>query len=64
MESMGRNFKAPRQANEREWKKVEILIQNGFRFFSSGYNGRGTYPKTMGELDEFLRKRKTRKTKP
>jgi len=58
MEIMGRNFKAPRKENKREWNKVEILLQNGFRFFSSGCEGRGTYPKTLGELKDFLRKKK------
>jgi predicted RNA-binding Zn-ribbon protein involved in translation (DUF1610 family) len=63
MEIMGRNFKAPRHANQREWKKIKLLVQNGFRFFSSGYNGRNTYPEKFGELGAFLKKGKAKNIK-
>ena len=60
MEIMGRNFRAPRKENKREWKKVELLVQKGFRFFSSGWEERGSYPKTLGELASFLQKEHNR----
>lgn len=31
---MGRSFKAPRHSDAKQWEKVRLLWENGFRFFS------------------------------
>lgn len=53
MSNMGVNFKAPRQSDKKQWRKVEILRLNGFRF--SGY-GEGHKPQRLNQVDEFLAK--------
>lgn len=52
MQYMGRTFQAPRRNATRQWRKVALLIQAGFRFDS--YSG-GSMPKTLRTVPVFLK---------
>lgn len=54
MHCMGRNFKAPKQNDLKQWKKVEILFEHGFAYHSCGCDGSGYPPATLQEVDSFL----------
>lgn len=54
MHSMGRDFKAPKQNDLKQWKKVEILFEHGFADHSCGCDGPGYRPATLLEVDSFL----------
>lgn len=50
---MGRAFKAPRQSDEEQWQKVQLLYAYGFRFHRYG----GDYeapPERLREVEEFI----------
>jgi hypothetical protein len=57
MMSMGICFKAPRQADVRQWRKVERLYQAGYTYrwekCCPGH-GPGFRPRTLAEIPEFL----------
>lgn len=44
-----RKFKAPKQSDEKQWKKVEALVRHGFLFWSVGE----PYPDTFQEVEAF-----------
>lgn len=48
---MGRAFRAPRQNEVEQWRKVELLVQAGFIFRSSVV---GRYPDTVTEARAFV----------
>lgn len=59
-------FKPPKKRDKKAWKRVELLIQNGFDFSSeyvpfptenSPIKIQINYPKTKGETLEFIQKR-------
>lgn len=53
--SMGRAFKAPRQANVAQWKKVERLWRAGFRFApTTGSREASPYPDRLWEVERFI----------
>ncbi len=52
MQYMGRSFKAPRRAAVRQWRKVELLIQQGYRFESLGTD---PLPGTLRKARDFVR---------
>ncbi|MEO8609923.1 MAG: hypothetical protein ABI690_18665 [Chloroflexota bacterium] len=54
MISMGLDFKAPKRGDVKQWKKVEILYQNGINFHSCGCNGPGYRPRRLDEVEHFL----------
>jgi DNA-directed RNA polymerase subunit RPC12/RpoP len=54
MWEMGRNFKAPKQSDVKQWRKVEALVTNGITFHSNGSHGLGRFPQTIGEVKPFL----------
>ncbi|WP_409178828.1 hypothetical protein [Brevibacillus fortis] len=62
MKDMGHDFKAPKQADVKQWKKVEILYQHGFTYHSCGCGGPGYRPAQLNEVNEFLEKNKRFKT--
>jgi len=47
---VGRAFRAPRQQDIEQWRKVEILARSGFTFWSSV----GRYPDTVSEARKFV----------
>ncbi len=54
MYDMGMDFKAPKQSDIKQWKKVEILFQNGFTYHSCGCCGPGLRPAQLNQVEEFL----------
>lgn len=66
--NLGRNFKAPKRSDDSQWKKVEFLVEHGFRFqkIRIGPNHYDTvaYPKTLEEAKEFVRNYKQYAIKP
>jgi DNA-directed RNA polymerase subunit RPC12/RpoP len=53
MHNMGMDFKAPRRADVRQWRKVQILFTHGFTFHSCGC-GPGLRPVALREVPAFL----------
>ena len=53
MHSMGLDFKAPKQQDIRQWRKVKMLYDNGFTYRSCGC-GPGLRPKRLSEVKPFL----------
>lgn len=45
-----RKFKPPKQADERQWKKVETLLRHGFLFWSVGE----PYPDSLRQVAGFV----------
>ncbi|MBW5466874.1 hypothetical protein GPJ61_03155 [Brevibacillus formosus] len=58
MKDMGYDFKAPKQTDVKQWKKVEILYEHGFTYHSCGCGGPGYRPTQLQEVNEFLEKNK------
>ena len=60
MEMLSRKFAAPRAADADQWKKVQFLVENGFRFHSvfqqlaTGGKQPVRYPTTLAEAKEFV----------
>ena len=56
--ALSRKFKPPARSNERQWKKVEYLVAQGFRFASQRtMTGElAPYPRTLAEAREFVRR--------
>ena|SRR5579863_4864924 len=52
--AIGLDFKAPRQNNINQWRKVELLHSAGVHFGSSGWSGPGRRPKTLRDLREQI----------
>lgn len=48
---MGRALRAPRADDLDAWRSVELLVEAGFRFFSSSSGG---YPSGVREIEEFI----------
>jgi hypothetical protein len=53
MHDMGMDFKAPKKADVRQWRKVEALFAHGVTFHSCGC-GPGLRPVTLREVGAFL----------
>lgn len=56
MYEMGWSFKAPSKRDVNQWKKVQILFAEGFRFFGTGYYESEPLPSTLRDVPEFLKK--------
>ena len=54
MVGMGLDFKAPKQTEVKQWQKVRILCDHGFKFGSCGCTGPGPRPGKLKEVSEFL----------
>ena len=54
MANMGRDFKAPKQKDVDQWRKVEILFEHGFTFHSCGCCGPGYRPAELAEVYAFI----------
>jgi hypothetical protein len=54
MAAMGLDFKAPRQSDIKQWRKVEILFRHGIAFRSCGCAGPGFRPRTLRDVKPFL----------
>src|SRR4051812_10210095 len=53
MKAMGLDFKAPKQNDVRQWKKVEILYAHGYAFHSCGCNGPGARAEALRDVEPF-----------
>lgn len=51
---LSRKFKPPRRSDKAQWAKVEAVFRAGFRFES--LPGYAPYPRTLAEVDEFVRR--------
>jgi len=58
MHDMGLNFKAPRQDNVRQWRKVHMLYAHGLAWHDCGCGGTGPHPHTLREAKDLLAQRK------
>ncbi|HEX8312392.1 MAG TPA: hypothetical protein VF614_13810 [Chthoniobacteraceae bacterium] len=56
VEMMGRAFRAPRTNNSDGWRRVALLVQAGYRFFS--YSS-GSYPSNLRGIREFIATHRT-----
>src|SRR4026208_2377632 len=54
MQNMGLDFKAPRQSDIRQWKKVALLFAHGYAYHSCGCSGPGPRPALLREVPQFL----------
>jgi hypothetical protein len=60
MEMLSRKFSAPRSADLMQWRKVQYLVEHGFRFYSvyeplaTGGMQRVRYPASLSEAKEFV----------
>lgn len=67
MVNLGRDFKAPRADDIRQWRKVEALWARGIRFDSCGCNGPGPRPATLAQMrrdDGRTRRRRREEAAP
>jgi hypothetical protein len=54
---MGRTFRTPKQSDIAEWKKVEALWNEGFRFFSfRSFPDAERMPTALDEVADFVRR--------
>ncbi len=52
---MGRSFKAPARSDVKQWRKIQTLYAHGFRFFSYRSHDCEPLPKSLREVDDFVR---------
>lgn len=66
--NLGRNFKAPKKNDVKQWEKVRFLVDHGFLFqkIRVGANHHDTvpYPETLEEAREFVKTYKEYTTAP
>jgi len=55
MHDMGLDFKAPKQTDVEQWKKVEALHGHGYTYHSCGCNGPGPRPSSLKDVPAFLK---------
>jgi hypothetical protein len=54
---MGRSFKAPKKADEAQWKKVRRLWDAGFRFWSyRSFPEAERFPAVVQEVNAFIQR--------
>jgi hypothetical protein len=54
MANLGLDFKAPRQTDVKQWRKVQRLFAAGYDFHSCGCCGPGPRPATLHEVGPFI----------
>ena len=52
---MGRSFKAPRKSAIKQWKKVQLLWEAGYRFPTNSSAPAAEYPKRLADVETFIR---------
>lgn len=55
--NMGLDFRAPRQTDTEDWRKVALLFENGINFSSCGCSGPGLRPARLRNVPDFLEQR-------
>jgi len=58
MHNMGLDFKAPKQTDIEQWKKVVVLFKHGFAYHSCGCCGPGRRPARLKNVPAFLQESK------
>ncbi len=53
--NMGLNFKAPKNNDLKQWRKVELLHRNGFTWHDCGCGGTGPHAKTLRDAEQLIR---------
>jgi DNA-directed RNA polymerase subunit RPC12/RpoP len=56
---MGRQFKAPRLDDVKQWRKVEALVRGGITFHSQRLHSLRNMPKVLREVAPFIRRVRT-----
>ena len=56
MYRMGWSFHAPKKTNIEQWKKIQWLYAEGFRFFGSGWGKGIPLPERLKDVKEFIMK--------
>lgn len=46
---MGMDFHTPRRGDDRQWRKVELMVERGVRFQGCGCRGPGGQPDTLSD---------------
>lgn len=60
MERLGRKFSAPKASDRMQWRKVQYLVEHGFRFqtvfvpVAPGVSRSVDYPRTLKEAEVFV----------
>ena len=55
MACVGMDFRIPRKTNDREWRKIRMLMAAGMRFPSGcGCTGPGYIPRTLLDAKDYL----------
>jgi len=62
MVHMGRSFKIPRKSNKRQWRKIEILYNQGENF--SSYKREHKLPKHLSELNVYFTEKNDKSAPP
>lgn len=57
---MGKDFKAPRRDDERQWRKLALLVERGLLFRSCGCDGPGPRPGTLSDAKSLFGLRRKR----
>ena len=55
MYHMGWSFHAPKKREKDQWKKVQWLFAEGFRFYGSGWRTDIPLPKKYQEVKQFIK---------
>ena len=55
MNNMGLDFRAPKQTDREQWRKVALLFENGINYSSCGCSGPGFRPARLRDVPQFLR---------
>jgi hypothetical protein len=55
MYRVGWSFHAPKKRNVEQWKKIQWLFAEGFRFFGSGWGKGIPLPERLKDVDQFIK---------
>jgi DNA-directed RNA polymerase subunit RPC12/RpoP len=61
MREMGRQFKAPKLDDVKQWRNVEALVRGGITFHSQRLHSLRNMPKVLREVAPFIRQVRTPK---
>ena len=56
MWEMGRQFKAPKRSNLKQWRKVEALVRSGITFHRQRVSDLMPFPAVLREVASFVRR--------
>lgn len=58
---MGLNFKAPKNSDLKQWRKAELLYDNGYAWNDCGCGGSGPHAETLRVVEQLIRIRDEQK---